>query len=43
MSIEEKYDITKIDEITCKILRVIRGTKKCPKFIYKKSRKKYGG
>lgn len=42
MSIEKKYDITKIEEIICKILRVIRGTKKCPKFIYKKSRKKYG-
>ena len=42
MSIEKKYDITKTEEIFCKILRVIRGTKKCPKFIYKNSRKKYG-
>ena len=42
MSIEKKYNITKIEEIICKILRVIRGTKKCPKFIYKKSRKNYG-
>lgn len=42
MSIEKKYDITKTEEIFCKILRFIRGTKKCPKFIYKKSRKKYG-
>lgn len=42
MSIEKKYNITKTEEIICKILRVIRGTKKCPKFIYKKSRKRYG-
>ena len=42
MSLEEKYGITKAESLICKILRVIRGTKKCPGVIYKKSRKKYG-
>lgn len=42
MNIENKYGITRIEAVICKILRVIRGTRKCPKFIYKKSRKKYG-
>ena len=42
MSVETKYGITPIEAIVCKIIRVIRGTRKCPNFIYKKSRKKYG-
>ena len=42
MSLEEKYGITKAESLICKILRVIRGTKKCPGVIYKRSRKKYG-
>ncbi|MGE4589606.1 MAG: CatB-related O-acetyltransferase [Acidaminococcaceae bacterium] len=42
MNLEKKYGITKSEAVICRILRVIRGTSKCPVFIYKRSRKKYG-
>lgn len=38
----QKYNITVIEAICCKILRLIRGTNKCPRFILKYSIKKYG-
>lgn len=36
MSIEKKYNVTKLEAAICRIIRVIRGTSKCPGFIYKR-------
>ena len=39
---EKGFNISFFEKLFCKVLRVIRGTNKCPKFLLKKSRKKYG-
>lgn len=38
----EKYGITVFEASLCAVIRKIIGTSKCPKWIYKKSKKKYG-
>lgn len=42
MDLIKKYGVTKAEALFCSILRVIRGTNKLPKFLLKKSKKKYG-
>ena len=37
-----EYGIKKSEAILCDIVRKIRGTNKCPKFILKMSKKRYG-
>ncbi len=37
-----QYDVSTWDKIYCYLLRKIRGTKKMPKCVLKKSYKKYG-
>lgn len=41
-SLIKEYGVTKIEAMLCGFLRMIRGTNTPPKFIYKRSRKKYG-
>lgn len=38
----QKYNISKFDILLCKIFRTLKGSKKCPEYIFKLSRKKYG-
>lgn len=40
--LQKKYGITSWEIFECKILRLIRGTNKCPKYLKKKSKKIYG-
>ena len=37
-----EYGIKKSEAMLCSVVRKIRGTSKCPKFILKKSKKRYG-
>lgn len=36
------YGVTKFEKLLCAVIRHLRGTKKMPNYIIKKSRKKYG-
>lgn len=40
--LRKKYQISYWEEMYCKIVRTIRGSKTCPKFLFKKSYRKYG-
>lgn len=40
--LKKKYEITDLEVLMCKIIRLICGTNRCPKIIKKKSKKKYG-
>lgn len=42
MDFIKKYGITKAEALFCSVLRFVRGTNKLPKYILKKSKKKYG-
>lgn len=41
-SLRNKYEISYFEYLFCKIIRCLRGSKKCPKFVCKISYKKYG-
>lgn len=38
----KRYEISKLEALWCHIIRMVRGTNRCPHFILKKSRKRYG-
>lgn len=40
--LQDQFIVANFDKVLCSTIRNIRGSKKCPKFIYNRSKKYYG-